>query len=39
MSEPQASDRIRQVVEAFRPYRPERIYLFGSWALPRLHPG
>lgn len=32
MGEPQASDRIRQVVQAFRPYKPERIYLFGSWA-------
>lgn len=32
MNEPQASDRIRQIVEAFRPYQPDCIYLFGSWA-------
>lgn len=24
--------RIRQLVEALRPYEPERVYLFGSWA-------
>jgi predicted nucleotidyltransferase len=24
--------RIRQVVDALRPYQPERVYLFGSWA-------
>jgi predicted nucleotidyltransferase len=24
--------QIRQVIEALRPYKPERIYLFGSWA-------
>lgn len=32
MSEPQASDRIRQIMQALHPYQPERIYLFGSWA-------
>lgn len=32
MSEPQASDRIRQIIQALNPYQPERIYLFGSWA-------
>ena len=32
MSEPQASDRIRQIIQVLHPYQPDRIYLFGSWA-------
>jgi len=35
---PGVSDRIRQIVEALGPYQPDRIYLFGSWVLPRLYP-
>src|SRR3990167_7213635 len=29
---PEASDRIRRIVEALGTYQPDRIYLFGSWA-------
>lgn len=32
MSEPQTSDRIREIIQALHPYQPDRIYLFGSWA-------
>lgn len=38
MSEPQASDRIRQIIQVLHPYQPDRIYLFGSWALPVYTP-
>ena len=32
MSEPQTSDRMVQIIQILRPYQPDRIYLFGSWA-------
>lgn len=32
MTEPQASDKVRQIIQTLHPYQPDRIYLFGSWA-------
>jgi len=32
MRKSEASGRIDRLVDALRPYQPERIYLFGSWA-------
>lgn len=32
ISRPKSEARIGQLVEALRPYEPERVYLFGSWA-------
>ncbi len=32
MKSRESTAKIRQLVEALRPYRPECIYLFGSWA-------
>ena len=32
MEQPLEAVRIRQLLDALRRYRPERVYLFGSWA-------